>query len=105
MRARRTSCLLCSGLTARDPGFEGVISAEPYCAACDAVWHRVSCVVCGESYLVDVTRHRGGHHCAPGVERKIEDGRKRQAVLSQVVKRGEGQRLRVGFRMCHEDER
>ena len=105
MRARKTSCLRCGGSTARDPGYEGVKSDQPYCEACDAVWHRDSCVVCGVSYLVDVTRHRGGHHCDPIVVRRIEVGRKRQAVHARVVKREVGQRMHVGFRMCHEDER
>lgn len=105
MRARKTTCLVCGEPTTRDPGFEGVQSNEPYCAACDAVWHRVACVVCGETYLVDVTRHRGGHHCDPALERRIEVGRKRQAILSRTVKRKVGQRMHVGFRMWHEEER
>jgi hypothetical protein len=105
MRARRTSCLRCGAATFPDPGYEGVKSAEPFCPACDAVWRRVSCVVCGASYLVDVTRHRGGHHCDPALEQRIEGGRKRRAHHAQAVKRAVGQRLKVGFRMCHEDER
>lgn len=105
MRARKHHCLCCGGPTGRDPGYEGVKSAEPYCAACDAVWHRVGCVVCGEQYLVDVTRHRGGHHCDPSTERHIEVDRKRQEVKSQAVRQTIGQRLKVGFKMCHEDER
>jgi hypothetical protein len=105
MRARRTSCLRCGLPTCRDPGYDGVKSGEPYCVACDAVWHRVSCVVCGESYLVDVTRHRGGHHCDPIEEDRIEADRKREAVLAQVHHTSVGQRLHRGFRMWHEEER
>lgn len=104
MRARRTSCLRCGAATSRDPGFEGVKSAEPFCPVCDAVWHRVTCVVCGANYLVDVTRHRGGHHCDPALEQRIEVGRKRRALHARA-KRAVGQRLKVGFRMCHEEER
>ncbi len=104
MRARRTSCLCCGGPTCRDPGYEGVKSDEPFCPACDAVWHRVSCVVCGESYLIDVTRHRGGHHCDPALEQRIEVDRLRKA-LHHRAKREVGQRMHVGFLMCHEEER
>ena len=74
MRARKISCLHCAGPTCRDPGYDGVKSEAPYCPACDAVWQKAACVVCGEVFLVDVTRHRGGHHCAPGTERRIEAG-------------------------------
>ena len=100
MRPTKTSCLRCGAATLRDPGFEGVKSDEPFCPACDAVWHRVSCVVCGVSYLVDVTRH-----CDPLVMRRIVVGRKRQAIHDRVVKREVGQRRHFGFRMCHEEER
>jgi hypothetical protein len=54
---------------------------------------------------VDVTRHRGGHHCDPLLEHRIEVGRKRQAIHGRSMKHAVGQRLRVGFRMLHEEER
>jgi hypothetical protein len=108
MRAMKIRCLHCSGPTCRDPGYDGVKSEAPYCPACDAVWQKAACVVCGEVFLVDVTRHRGGHHCDPGTESRIEAGRKREAVVAQahaVAPKPEGQRLIRGFRLWHADER
>jgi hypothetical protein len=105
MRARRHHCLCCGGPTVRDPGNTGARTAEWYCPGCDAVWRKAACVVCGETYLVDVTRHRGGHHCDPAVEERIEAGRRRQAVLARPHGHSVGARLTKGFRMWHEEER
>lgn len=103
MRARRSTCLCCGHLTSRDPGYQGIRSEAPYCPVCDAVWRRETCVVCGEAYLVDVTRHRGGHHCDPLIERRIEAERRRRASLARSHVPSEGKRLLKGFRLWNVD--
>lgn len=102
-KTKQIACLCCGGPTIPDPAFAGTQTSEAYCQSCDAAWHEACCVVCGEIFLVDVTRHRGDHHCDPVVERRIEAGRRRHASPAQV--HSVGARLNKGFKMWHADER
>ncbi|MFO0880560.1 MAG: hypothetical protein U0840_24705 [Gemmataceae bacterium] len=106
MRARRTSCLACGQLTAPDPGHLGVKQVIPYCPSCDAVWHKARCVICGAGFLVDVVRHRGGHHCAPGaVRRTVALWRRHELHARPADHPAVGERLRDGFRLWNVHER
>jgi hypothetical protein len=80
------------------------LSVGPYCAVCDATWSESVCVVCGQHFLADIVRHRGGHDFDPAAEGKIEAGRKRQSGLGRKQPRSLRERLRDGFEML-DDER
>src|SRR5262245_49318680 len=96
MKKQHDHCRLCGEPTVPDPELGAGI---PYCTTCDASWRQRTCVVCGVAYLVDVIRHRGGHHCDPGVEERIEAGRKRRPEARRPHADSVSARLKDGFRM------
>jgi hypothetical protein len=100
MKKQHDHCLNCGEPTIPDPDLgEGT----PYCPVCDAAWRQRTCVVCGEAYLVDVVRHRGGHHCDPDVELRIEARRKRGHTASRAQGNSLSARPKDGFRMMGYD--
>jgi hypothetical protein len=108
----KARCKRCRGPTFYDPSQRWIdldsLGSEfqypslyfpPYCPECAAAWSQMTCVVCERHFLVDVLRHKGGHHCEPGLETRVEASRKSHSDLGRLQSLSYADRLTDGFRM------